>query len=96
MGVSTVVPWQRLEPEVLKSVLESFISREGTDYGEVELSLEEKVAQLKGQLERREVFVIFDGETETVTIVTAQVAKMLRAQLSDEGYEHADDEPSEG
>jgi len=90
VGVSTVVPWRRLEPELLKSVIESFISREGTDYGEVEVTLDEKVAQVKGLLERREAFIVFDGETETVTIVTAQQAKLLREQLLDEGYDHGD------
>jgi uncharacterized protein YheU (UPF0270 family) len=96
MGVTTIVPWRRLDAETLKSVLESFINREGTDYGEVELSLEEKVAHLKGQLERREVFIVFDGETESVTLVTSRDAAYLRAQLADEGYEHAEEPPKEG
>ena len=98
MGVSTVVPWRRLDAELLRSVIEAFINREGTDYGEVEVSLDEKVTQVRGQLERREAFIVFDGESETVTIVTAQQAALLRAQLIEEGYDQSldEDEGDEG
>ena len=37
------VPWDRLAPETLRQVIESFVHREGTDYGEQEASLERKV-----------------------------------------------------
>lgn len=90
--MSTVVPWRRLDSELLRSVIESFVNREGTDYGALEISLDEKVYQIKAQLERREAFIVFDGETESVTIVTAQQASLLRALLQDEGYDHGDEE----
>jgi hypothetical protein len=35
-----------LEPDTLRAVIESFVLREGTDYGEHETSLEAKVAQM--------------------------------------------------
>lgn len=37
-----IIPWQELEESTLYNILDSFILREGTDYGEKELSLEEK------------------------------------------------------
>ena len=46
--------------------------REGTDYGEHEFSLEEKVAQITAQLARREACVLFDPVTETVTLTLTQ------------------------
>jgi uncharacterized protein len=54
---------------VLRAVIESFVLREGTDYGEKELSLDDKVARVINQLKRREVQIVFDPETETVSII---------------------------
>ena len=94
MGVSTIVPWQRLDATLLKSVIESFINREGTDYGQIEVSLEEKVTQVRGQLERHEAFIAFDGESESVTSITAQQAHILRDQLANEGFDHGAEDPA--
>jgi uncharacterized protein len=49
-------------------VIESFVLREGTDYGEREYSLEQKVAQVRAQLERGQARILFDPETNTVTL----------------------------
>jgi uncharacterized protein YheU (UPF0270 family) len=49
-------------------VIESFVLREGTDYGEREYSLEQKVAQVRAQLERGQARILFDPETHTVTL----------------------------
>ena len=43
--------------------------REGTDYGEREHSLEQKVAQVRAQLERGQARILFDPESNTVTLV---------------------------
>ncbi len=64
------VPHTELSPEALRGVIESFILREGTDYGEREFSLEEKLAQVRGQLERGEARIVFDPNTETIDIMT--------------------------
>jgi uncharacterized protein YheU (UPF0270 family) len=60
-----------LPPETLRALVEEFVSRDGTDYGAVERSLEEKVADVMRQLERGEAHIVFDPESETVTIVAA-------------------------
>ncbi|MDU3718311.1 MAG: YheU family protein, partial [Klebsiella michiganensis] len=39
-----IIPWQDLDPETLDNLIESFVLREGTDYGEHERSLTDKVA----------------------------------------------------
>ncbi|MGC1523734.1 MAG: YheU family protein [Steroidobacteraceae bacterium] len=64
-----VVPYTELAADLLHAVVESFVLREGTDYGEKEFSLEDKVAHVIGQLRRGEARIIFDAETETVSIV---------------------------
>lgn len=64
-----VIPYRELSPEALRGVIESFVLREGTDYGEREVSLAQKVADVKRQLERGEARIVFDPNTETVDIV---------------------------
>ena len=49
-------------------MIESFVLREGTDYGEREHSLEQKVAQVRAQLERGLAHILFDPESNTATI----------------------------
>jgi uncharacterized protein len=63
------IPHELLSADTLTGVLESFVLREGTDYGAVELGFEEKVARLRAQVESREVRIMFDPETESVSIV---------------------------
>jgi len=63
------VPPDQLSPSALRGVIESFVLREGTDYGEREVSMEDKVAAVRAQLERGEVRILFDPVTETVDIV---------------------------
>jgi len=46
------------------------VLREGTDYGQRDWSLDEKVAQVALQLQRGEASLMFDPETESVTLVT--------------------------
>lgn len=63
------VPFAELAPETLQAVIESFVLREGTDYGERETAFDTKVAQVMAQLQRGDAHVVFDPATETVTIV---------------------------
>lgn len=49
-------------------MIESFVLREGTDYGAREFSLEEKVAHVRAQLERGQARILFDPESNTVTL----------------------------
>lgn len=63
------VPYAELSPEALRGVVESFILREGTDYGERDVPHATKVAQVMRQLERREARIMYDPVTESVDIV---------------------------
>lgn len=63
-----VVPYTELAPDLLHAVVESYVLREGTDYGEKEFSLEDKVLHVISQLERGEARIVFDPETESVSI----------------------------
>jgi uncharacterized protein YheU (UPF0270 family) len=59
-----------LSAEALQGIIESFVLREGTDYGVNELSLEKKVENLKKKLHRKEIFLVFDPNTESITFLT--------------------------
>jgi uncharacterized protein YheU (UPF0270 family) len=65
-----VVPYTDLPDELLHAVIESFVLREGTDYGEKELTLQDKVARVVGQLKSGKARIVFDPESESVSIVT--------------------------
>jgi uncharacterized protein YheU (UPF0270 family) len=67
-----VIPYRDLSADALRGVVESFVLREGTDYGEREVSLEQKVAQVMRQLERGEAQILFDAAVETIDIVVRQ------------------------
>ena len=73
-----VVPHAELAADVLRAVVESFVLREGTDYGEHEISLDDKVARVIAQLERGEAHILFDPETESVAIVAGASASRWR------------------
>ena len=65
----TEIPADALSPDALRALVEEFVTRDGTDYGAVERSLEEKIAQVESQLASGEVSIVFDRETETANIV---------------------------
>jgi uncharacterized protein YheU (UPF0270 family) len=67
-----VVPYRELSEEALRGVLESFVLREGTDYGEREFSLDQKVEHVTRQLRRGEAKIVFDPATETIDVVVVR------------------------
>ena len=66
---AVIVPYEQLEPETLNNLIEEFVTRDGTDYGEVEVSLETKTSQVLNQLKSKKAVIVFDNNTETCTIL---------------------------
>ncbi|EME8861757.1 YheU family protein [Enterobacter mori] len=64
-----IIPWQDLAPETLDNLIESFVLREGTDYGEQERSLEQKVSDVKRQLKSGDVVLVWSELHETINIM---------------------------
>jgi hypothetical protein len=64
-----VIPYTELSAEALRGVIESFVLREGTEYGTQEISLEQKVAQVMRQLQRKEAQITFDPDTDSIDII---------------------------
>jgi uncharacterized protein YheU (UPF0270 family) len=71
-----VVPHAELSADALRG--ESFVLREGTDYGERDVSFESKVAQVMRQLERREAEIVFDPDSESIDIVVRRPGPAIR------------------
>lgn len=71
-GPPVEVPHTELAPATLRAVVESFVLREGTDYGERDASFESKLADVMRQLERREAVIVYDPVSDSVDIVVRQ------------------------
>jgi uncharacterized protein len=63
------IPHTLLSPDALRGLVESFVLREGTDYGAREFTHEQKVAQVISQLENGDARIVFDPESESVTLL---------------------------
>ena len=66
-----IIPVNKLSSKALKGVIEEFISRDGTDYGAIEASLETKFKQVNYKLKAGSAVLVFDDETETTNIFLA-------------------------
>lgn len=69
------VPHTELSPDALIGVIQSFVLREGTDYGVQEVEFDTKVQQVLRQLERREAEIVFDQNTESIDIIVRVPSK---------------------
>jgi uncharacterized protein YheU (UPF0270 family) len=69
-----LVPATSLSAQALDSLIQEFVTREGTDYGLREYTLEEKTQSVRRQLDRGEVVIAFDLGQQSATL-------MLRAEL---------------
>lgn len=65
------IPHTALETDTLNALIEDFASRDGTDYGESELSLAEKTARIRLLLDKGTMVISFDPETESCALQRA-------------------------
>jgi uncharacterized protein len=59
------IPVEELKPETLQALVEEFVNREGTDYGENEPSLDSKVSEVIDQIKKGSAVIRYDPDTET-------------------------------
>ncbi|MBF0456043.1 MAG: YheU family protein [Magnetococcales bacterium] len=62
------IPFEQLNPDVLYAIAEDYVTREGTDYGAVDHTLEVKVAQVLRQIKLGQAVIRFDPKSETCGI----------------------------
>lgn len=65
-----IIPFEQINPDTLAALIESFIMREGTDYGSQEVALDKKVEQVNTQLRLGSALIVYDAASETVNIMT--------------------------
>lgn len=63
-----IIPWQEIPAETLQNMVESYILREGTDYGEMDYSLVEKTAQLLHNIKIGKAIIVWSELHETFDI----------------------------
>lgn len=66
------VPYQQIDPETLRRMIQDFVSRDGADWGDVGCALEDKVDQVLQQLQHKQVKVVFDLRSQTANIVVCR------------------------
>lgn len=67
--MDTLIPHDSLEAETLNNILQDIVSRDGTDYGNYDLSSEQKCQQALKMLQQKQAFLIFDTESETIKLI---------------------------
>lgn len=67
-----IVPWQEIPADTLTNLIEEFVTRDGTDYGEREVPLSTRVEQVRRQLQKKEALVWFDELADSVTILSRE------------------------
>lgn len=73
-----IIPHDQLSAEALAGLIEEFVTRDGTDYGMAEVSLETKVAQVRSALQAGRAVILYDDKDASFTIV-------FKEQLPGEG-----------
>jgi uncharacterized protein YheU (UPF0270 family) len=68
-----IIPHDLLSPEALQGVIEAFVTLEGTEYGEEEVPLDTKVAQVRQQLEDGSAVIVFNEDEGSCTILPKEL-----------------------
>ena len=69
---SVEVPYAQLAPETLRKVIEDLVTRDGTDYGDVEKTLEQKSTTLMRLLESGAAMLVVDLATESIGVMSKE------------------------
>jgi uncharacterized protein YheU (UPF0270 family) len=74
-----IIPYTDIDQDTLNNLIEYYVLREGTDYGEQEISMSEKVAAVKRQLKTNEVVIVYSELHETVNLMPKQLFMQQQA-----------------
>ncbi|MBU1310122.1 MAG: YheU family protein [Gammaproteobacteria bacterium] len=75
-----IIPYTDITDDTLNNLIEYYVLREGTDYGEQEVALAEKVAAVKRQLKNGEVVIVYSELHETVNLMPKQLFLQQQAE----------------
>jgi uncharacterized protein len=66
------VPYEQLNPDTLRNLLQEFVTREGSHWSDTDGTLDDKVGQVLQQLRAKRVKVVFDLTSQTANIVVCR------------------------
>lgn len=72
-----IIPIDELSADTLYNLVESFVLREGTEYGEQDVPVDKKVQQVIMQLQSNEAVILYSELHESVNIISQQEFKLL-------------------
>lgn len=75
-----IIPYQKLSDEALRALIEDFVTRDGTDYGKIEMSMQEKSAHLLALLKKGELLITYNEELQSCGLVTKGEVKVSLSQ----------------
>lgn len=67
-----IIPLEQLNEETLIAIIEDFILREGTEYGSIDVSKQDKITQVKQQLEQGTAVLVYSELHESVNIMPSE------------------------
>jgi Uncharacterized protein conserved in bacteria len=67
-----LIPFEKINIDTLDSLLESHALQEGTEYGQDDIDLSAKIIQLKNQLVKGKIVIVYDEETDSCNVITKQ------------------------
>ena len=72
------IPPNKLADEILVSIIEEFINREGTDYGKQEVQLNVQIKKARSKIMRGDVLIMFDPKTESCNLITKEELSSIK------------------
>lgn len=74
------IPYESLSESAFRGVLDNFVQREGTDYGSQEVEYETKIRQVQRQIEKGDVVIVFDPNSESIHLLSKQEFRKSEAK----------------
>ena len=68
-----IIPYTEIAEDTLNNLIEYYVLREGTDYGEQEIAMAEKVAMVQRQLQSGEVVIVYSELHESINLMPKQL-----------------------
>ncbi|KAA0012035.1 YheU family protein [Billgrantia pellis] len=81
------VPHRMLPPETLEALLETFVTRQGYDTTDTGEGMRGWVVELRRQLERGELIIAHDLQTESTEVMTLTQWRAFGRDLADDEEE---------
>jgi uncharacterized protein YheU (UPF0270 family) len=77
-----IIPPEALSQEVLTAIIEEFVLREGTEYGAQDISLTDKIIQVKRQLSQGDIVLVYSELHESVNLLPK--AQFIEQQVQEQ------------